>query len=1638
MRKIILLGLFVILLMSLVSAEGTLTCLDGENTKIIQLTGDVVPKATSNTGEDFTGCMLNVKSSGEDFTIIGDFTDLVTGGLDVKIDSSGVLELDIVSYNDGSYVYMLEDNTGANAAQIVKLGGYDVTLPQNTEITFDETTQAINVDLPADSSMILGDFRLSATGTPVPGYDFSFKEANTDWSESVLGIDLEDGEVVIQVDSSPLTRKVPEDDYVILIVNNHYFKYKGKSNTIQKDVNYLDYTIADVDGEACSGENSPGTDEKGRLYFSDANAEQIAEYHVFASMCDTEIRFKNKDKAFYGEFELESNADNNEVQFFFPSYGETEGTYSSHLFTISNGDVITIDRDDTTQESGEGEAQYHFEGTLVVNKDSSLRVPLEVCDNNLNLVSGTTLGKGTDIEFKLTKNEGEDWECNIEQCLFKSNSKEENVNDGYILICDSEFPQFEIFETTSLRDIDHLESDMNTDGYREWDCDAPDCMESSFYFEPSTLQGPHNFGDTAGGTYQIWLDEETVVESIGGGGAPYLLLKEDDENYLVHANVFTVGYARFMPNGNDAYITTGSRGDALAAFSGQSASPVETETTTAFWRVAGNFFLTGFAAARECSTSEDCGYLRACVRNTGQCESDGDDDGVADSEDKCPNPSSGIGLPEFGGCANIQEYYSANNQDESYYSDSDGDGWLDDLDDCPGTAGYDQYNGCDSDPYANDGEVEEDFDGLVQDDDDMIDYGDEDGDAIAGDIPCDPDFDPDCDGYLLEEDVCPGQYGTLEGCPTEDEYYDNKDTDGDGVVDIHDDCKNQRGSFELDGCPEEDGTYVDDSDGDADGDGLSNAQDDTPTGVTREEAVQEQQSSGGGADILGTATGAVGTLSSLLGGGGNTDQGTVAEEEDLKTGSCTEEEEGDFACSSDTHTVECIKSGETYIWEADLPCAEDKTCKTSSCGIGGPLDCCVDKEEDSDGVADETEDEDSDADVLSSSDEAELVTDEPESLTTAYSNSGPVVSLTGGYAYNQKTGFKYALQRNGDYAFYIDHGSSNRDLLAVIDCCTVRPRPHSLSSNSESVTNIQLVGCEKKGDRWDKVMETDGIKSALKLSTMDTCTVDDEVAGEDKPKIEDGDKTVEEGEDGDDNDKLNEGCEEKHPDWSCQCLMSAHEGPWKPSDCTDANDCETGLCPGKYYCCDDPGKVDPDEDKCVVDSYCADDSDCPGGKCLTHSDGLTRNSCICDVDDDTLPTDCTDDEIGQHRCNDDVVEQCEADTIGGGGNWEEAYICLDYQVCDDYTCASGVLDPADCCEGTAPVDQEEICDNGIDDNSDGFVDGDDPDCAYSTVAVGEPCGDHWVMRPHGGYANPIACTNNVELLICRENTAGGENVWEYYGDCPTPQVISSVNSERRYDYSLSHYTCSVSSVLESTCNSLSHSSVVPFVGCCVAGAVVAVDEVEEAMEEDGFVTVCDKELEPKTLYYYYYYRDGSTYHIYFSTTTQADLAAYFGGDITLTSRSALGEEIAAQFNNVRCDDFIIYENSNDFKESTGGYSSLNEYDFFITLPTSGIDGSEGQYSYIQKVKIAFGYGSPEGASKDVEKFKVEITPEDNPNNVLFTETEDVWFAGDQTETITVRFSEDQAGEDYVVTAYFYSDDAMTNLVATVVDGFYIV
>ncbi|MEO0472066.1 MAG: OmpA family protein, partial [Bacteroidota bacterium] len=82
--------------------------------------------------------------------------------------------------------------------------------------------------------------------------------------------------------------------------------------------------------------------------------------------------------------------------------------------------------------------------------------------------------------------------------------------------------------------------------------------------------------------------------------------------------------------------------------------------------------------------------------------------------------------------------------------DSDGDGILDEVDDCPEVAGLAEFKGC-----------------------------------------------PDSDGDLVpdREDDCPNEKGILDlgGCP---------DRDGDGVKDDADKCPDLAGTAELSGCPE--------------------------------------------------------------------------------------------------------------------------------------------------------------------------------------------------------------------------------------------------------------------------------------------------------------------------------------------------------------------------------------------------------------------------------------------------------------------------------------------------------------------------------------------------------------------------------------------------------------------------------------------------------------------------------------------------------------------------------------------------------------------------------------------------------------------------------------------------------------------
>ena len=121
--------------------------------------------------------------------------------------------------------------------------------------------------------------------------------------------------------------------------------------------------------------------------------------------------------------------------------------------------------------------------------------------------------------------------------------------------------------------------------------------------------------------------------------------------------------------------------------------------------------------------------------------------------------------------------------------DADGDGILDDVDQCPNEPedfdGFQDEDGCPDPDNDGDGVLDAD-DGCPNDAEDIDGFQDEDG--------C-PDPDNDGDGILDVDDQCPNEPGTLEnnGCP-------DPDRDGDGVPDRVDNCPDEPGTVENHGC----------------------------------------------------------------------------------------------------------------------------------------------------------------------------------------------------------------------------------------------------------------------------------------------------------------------------------------------------------------------------------------------------------------------------------------------------------------------------------------------------------------------------------------------------------------------------------------------------------------------------------------------------------------------------------------------------------------------------------------------------------------------------------------------------------------------------------------------------------------------
>ncbi|MBT4065764.1 MAG: hypothetical protein HOE76_00900 [Euryarchaeota archaeon] len=239
---------------------------------------------------------------------------------------------------------------------------------------------------------------------------------------------------------------------------------------------------------------------------------------------------------------------------------------------------------------------------------------------------------------------------------------------------------------------------------------------------------------------------------------------------------------------------------------------------------------------------------------------DDDEDGILDDYDNCPKGP-------VGWTSTIE---NDEDQDGCEDVDTDGDGFVDQLDVCPainddqadldndgigdacesdtdGDGIEDEFDNCvrDTDPWESEHSIDHDQDGCQDenrdaddDDDGVLDLSDDcplgeinwnssfdhDNDGCHDDIE---DDDDDSDGFMDSDDNCPRGYIGLsldnihidfdqDGCF--DSMEDNDD-DGDGVVDTSDDCSYTLPGMEVDsnGCS---GDKLDD-----DGDGVHNLND---------------------------------------------------------------------------------------------------------------------------------------------------------------------------------------------------------------------------------------------------------------------------------------------------------------------------------------------------------------------------------------------------------------------------------------------------------------------------------------------------------------------------------------------------------------------------------------------------------------------------------------------------------------------------------------------------------------------------------------------------------------------------------------------------------------------------------------------
>ncbi len=176
---------------------------------------------------------------------------------------------------------------------------------------------------------------------------------------------------------------------------------------------------------------------------------------------------------------------------------------------------------------------------------------------------------------------------------------------------------------------------------------------------------------------------------------------------------------------------------------------------------------------------------------------DRDGDGYKDDVDECPDePEDFDNFADEDGCPD---------------PDNDRDGILDDDDECP-LVPEDRDGDADEDGCPEGNEGDRDGDGILDDVDECPDDP-EDRDGFEDEDGC-PDPDNDRDGILDGDDLCPNDPEDMDDFQDEDGCPD-PDNDSDRILDVDDSCPNDpetyNGFEDEDGCPDRGSVVIEDN-----------------------------------------------------------------------------------------------------------------------------------------------------------------------------------------------------------------------------------------------------------------------------------------------------------------------------------------------------------------------------------------------------------------------------------------------------------------------------------------------------------------------------------------------------------------------------------------------------------------------------------------------------------------------------------------------------------------------------------------------------------------------------------------------------------------------------------------------------------